>query len=117
MFDTSTDNIIKTAEKFKLPVANRRIYENEVDNYNYIIVREGILRETSNKAFVREIIVAYIYENESQIDDFKIINEFKNIGLKFSRMEPDDFRLEKTNRWIDMKTFIFERPEKDKINV
>lgn len=107
------EQIIKALEEFKLPVGNKRIYENELDgNYHYFIFRRGRLRDTGCARYVRQIIIVYVYEGEQKISDFDIINKIKNLGLNFVSMDPDDVQVASINDWIDMNTFIFERPER-----
>lgn len=106
------EKIIKTAETFNLPVGDKRIYENEIENYNYIIVRKGPLIRNNCKSFSRTIEITYVFDGEQKILDYDIINKFEAIGLKFNGMQPDDFQVAETNKWVDMNTYIFERPEK-----
>lgn len=101
----------KLAEKYKLPIASDRIYANEIDNYNYFIVRKGMLRKTSPKHYVRQIEIVYVFEKEQKIDDFEIINTLEEIGISFVREEPDEIQIQKTSEWITMNTYIFEKPE------
>lgn len=107
------EKIIEALEEFDLPVGNKRIYENELDGkYNYFIFRRGLLRDTGCGRYVRQLYISYVYEGEQKISDFDIINKIKALGLNFVNMENDDFQLEKTNNWIDMNIFTFERPER-----
>lgn len=92
----------------------KRIYENEVKDYNYIIIRKGTLTENNCASYSRIINIVYVFDGEQKIDDFEIINAFKKIGLVFRRMETDDFQVGNTNKWIDMNTYTFERPERNK---
>lgn len=108
----SDDKIIEIAESFDLPVGSQRIYENELENYNYIIVRKGRLTKNSCNSYTRIIEIIYVYEGEQSISDSQIIKAFEDIRLNFKYMEPDDFRVGETNTWVDMNTYIFERPEK-----
>lgn len=109
----SDEKIIEALEKFGLLVGNKRIYENELENgYNYFVFRRGILTESSCNMFVRKINISYIYQGEQKISDFEIINKIKNLGLNFKEMEADDFQLASTNDWVDMNTYVFERPER-----
>lgn len=107
------EKIIKKAKEFNLKVASKRIYENEVDSYNYIIFRKGTLRKTSPRHYVREITIIYAFDGEQKISDFEIIEAFEELGVTFNRMEPDDFQAGQTNKWIDINTYIFERPERN----
>lgn len=108
------EKIFEVAKTFKLPVANKRIYENEVESYNYIIIRKGMLRKTSESAFVRQIEIIYVFCGEQKINDYDIINAFEKIPtLKFVRLEPDEAQIQKTNEWVEMNTYIFERPERN----
>ena len=50
------EKIIQVAESFKLPVGTQRIYENEVEDYNYIIVRKGTLKRNNCCSYTRTII-------------------------------------------------------------
>lgn len=109
----SDEKIIETAKELKLPVADKRIYENEVNSYNYIIVKKGTLRKTSPGHFVRQIEIIYVFESNQEKNDFEIINKFQNIGLQFIRLEPDEVQVQKTNTWVEINTYIFERPEID----
>lgn len=109
----SDEKIIEALEEFKLPVGNKRIYENELNGeYHYFIFRRGRLTENSCGKYVRQIYVIYVYEGEQKKSDFEIINKIKNLGLNFKGMENDEFQLADTNNWIDMNTFTFERPER-----
>ena len=92
----------------------KRIYENEVKDYNYIIIRKGTLTENNCASFSRTINIIYVFDGEQKISDFEIINAFKKIGLVFDRMETDDFQAGNTNKWVDMNTYIFERAERNK---
>lgn len=107
--------IIKTLEdvqKENIPVADTRIYENEVNSYNYIIVRKGKLRKSTPGHFVRQVEVVYVFDEEQKIDDFDIINEVEKLGVKFVIMNPDEEQIGSTNSWVTMNTYIFEGPEK-----
>lgn len=108
------EKIIEVAKSFNIPIGDNRIYENEVDNYNYMIIRKGTLTENNCASYSRTIKIIYVFEGEQKISDYKIINAFKKIGLVFKRMEPDDFQIGNTNRWADMNTYVFERPERNK---
>ncbi|MBP3463794.1 MAG: hypothetical protein J6K45_04865 [Clostridia bacterium] len=108
-----TDNkIIQVAESFKLPVGNQRIYENEVEDYNYIIIRKGTLKKNNCGSYVRTIEIIYVYDGEQTIKDSEIIKAFEDINLRFIQMDPDDIKVGDTNKWVDMNTYIFERPER-----
>lgn len=106
------EKIIEALETFNLPVGNKRIYENELDDYNYFVFRRGGLNESGCGRYVRRIYISYIYQGEQKISDFEIINKIKGLGLNFTGTENDDFQLADTNDWIDMNTFTFERPER-----
>lgn len=106
------EKIIEALETFNLPVGNKRIYENELDDYNYFVFRRGGLTESGCGRYVRRIYISYIYQGEQKISDFEIINKIKQLGLNFVGTENDDFQLADTNDWIDMNTFTFERPER-----
>lgn len=106
------EKIIQVAKSFNLPVGSRRIYENEVDNYNYIIIRKGALKKNNCNSYTRTVEIIYVYDEEQKISDTKIIEAFESIRLNFIRMDPDDIRVGDTNKWVDMNTYIFERPEK-----
>lgn len=111
---TIDKKVYEIASSFGLPVAMQRIYENEVNDYNYIIIRKGMLRKTSESAYVRQIEIVYVFEGEQTIDDYDIINNFEKINtLKFVRMEPDEAQVQQTNKWLDMNTYIFEIPERN----
>ncbi len=105
------EKIIQVAESFKLPVGTQRIYENEVEDYNYIIVRKGTLKRNNCCSYTRTTEIIYVFDGEQVIKDSQIIKAFENIGLRFIQMEPDDIRVGETNKWVDMNTYIFERPE------
>ena len=94
---------------------DKRIYENEVENYNYIIVRKGQLKRNNCKSFSRTIEITYVFDGEQKISDYEIIKKFEGIGLNFINMQPDDFQVANTNKWIDMNTYIFERGEKSDV--
>lgn len=106
------EKIVKTAESFGIPVGAQRIYENEVEDYNYIIVRKGRLSKNNCNSYTKTIEIIYVYDGEQKISDSQIIKAFEDIRLNFKYMEPDDFRVGNTNKWVDMNTYIFERPEK-----
>lgn len=108
------EKIIEVAKSFGIPIGDRRIYENEVDDYNYIIIRKGTLIENNCASYSRTINIIYAFDGEQKISDFKIINAFKKIGLVFKRMESDDFQVANTNKWVDINTYIFERAERNK---
>lgn len=108
------EKIIEVAKSFNIPFGDKRIYENEVENYNYMIIRKGALTENNCASYSRIINIIYVFDGEQKISDFEIINAFKKIGLIFKRMEPDDFQAGNTNKWIDMNTYIFERAERNK---
>lgn len=108
------EKIIEVAKSFNIPVGDKRIYENEVEDYNYIIIRKGTLLENDCAYYSRIIKVVYVFDGEQKINDFEIINAFKKIGLVFKKMEPDDFQIGSTNKWVDMNTYIFERPERNR---
>lgn len=94
---------------------DKRIYENEVKNYNYIIVRKGRLNKNNCKSFSRTIEIVYVFDGEQKISDYKIIKEFEEVGLNFVNMDPDDFQVANTNKWVDMNTYTFERGEKSDV--
>ena len=73
------EQIIKAAESFKLPVGDKRIYENEVENYNYIIVRKGTLVKNNCKSFSRTIEIIYVFDGEQKITDYEIIKKLTNL--------------------------------------
>lgn len=106
------EKIIKVAEAFGLPVGDKRIYENEVKDYNYFIIRKGKLLKNNCNSFTKTIEIIYVYDGEQKISDSEIIKAFEEIRLNFKYMEPDDFRVGNTNKWVDMNTYVFERPEK-----
>lgn len=107
------EKIIEALEVFKLPVGNKRIYENELDGeYNYFIFRRGHLRDSGCGKYVRQIYIVYVYQGEQKIADYEIINRIKMLGLNFVGMDSDDIQLGSTNDWVDMNTFTFERPER-----
>lgn len=108
------EKIVETAKSFNIPIGDKRIYENEVDSYNYIIIRKGTLTENNCASYSRTINIIYVFDGEQKISDFEIINAFKKIGLVFKRMEPDDFQVGNTNKWVDMNTYVFERPERNR---
>lgn len=91
---------------------DKRIYENEVDDYNYIIIRKNRLSKNNCNSYTRTIIIAYIFDGEQKISDSEIIKAFEKIGLNFQYMDSDDFQVANTNKWVDSNTYVFERPEK-----
>ncbi len=103
---------LEVVQKQKIPVADTRIYENEVSSYNYIIVRKGKLRKSTPGHFVRQVEVVYVFDQEQKINDFDIINEVEKLGVKFVIMNPDEVQIGSTNNWVTMNTYIFEGPEK-----
>lgn len=107
------EKIFEIAQTFGLPVADRRIYENEVADYKYFIIRRGMLRKTSQSAYVRQIEIVYVFDGEQEISDFDIINTFERIpNFRFVRMEPDEGQVAQTNRYLELNTYIFERAER-----
>lgn len=90
----------------------QRIYENEVKDYNYIIIRKGRLNKNNCNSYTKTIEIIYVYDGEQKISDSEIIKAFEGIRLNFKYMDPDDFRVGNTNKWVDANTYIFERPEK-----
>lgn len=106
------EKIAQIAESFGMPVGAQRIYENEVKDYNYIIIRKGRLSKNSCNSYTRTIEIIYVYDGEQKISDGEIIKAFEDIRLNFKYMEPDDFRVANTDKWVDMNTYVFERPEK-----
>lgn len=114
----SDEKIICALETFNLPIGNKRIYKNELDgNYNYFIFRRKGLKNSGCKRYVRKIEIAYVYEGEQKISDYEIIEKIEQLGLNFISAENDDFQLADTNNWIDVNTYIFERPERSEKNV
>lgn len=108
----SDEQIIKELEQLGLPVGNKRIYENELDNYNYFIFRRGRLTGKNCDRYVRQIQVIYAYTGEQTISDFAIINKMKELNLNFVGMDSDDVQIADTNDWIDLNIYTFERPER-----
>lgn len=107
------EKIFEIAQTFGLPVADRRIYENEVVDYKYFVIRRGMLRKTSQSAYVRQIEIVYVFDGEQEISDFDIINTFERIpNFRFVRMEPDEGQVAQTNRYLELNTYIFERAER-----
>jgi len=106
------EKIAQVAESFGIPVGAQRIYENEVSDYNYFIIKKGRLNKNSCNSYTRTIEIIYVYEGEQKISDSRIIKAFEDIRLNFKYAEPDDFRVGSTNKWADMNTYVFERPEK-----
>lgn len=105
------EKIIEALEEFGLPVGNKRIYENELKDYNYIIFRRGRLLGNCDR-YVRQIQIVYAYSGEQKISDFEIIKKIKELGLNFTGMDSDDVQVADTNDWIDINTYTFERPER-----
>ncbi len=91
---------------------DKRIYENEVKDYNYIIVRKGRLNKNNCNSFSRAIEIVYVFNGEQKISDYEIIKKFEKIGLNFINMDTDDFQVANTNKWVDMNIYTFERGEK-----
>ena len=91
---------------------DKRIYENEVRDYNYIIVRKGRLNKNNCNSFSRAIEIVYVFDGEQKISDYEIIKKFEGIGLNFINMDTDDFQVANTNKWVDMNIYTFERGEK-----
>lgn len=108
----SDEKIIEKLEELGLPVGNKRIYENELDNYNYFIFRRGRLTGDNCDRYVRQIQVIYAYTGEQTISDFAIINKMKELNLNFVGMDSDDVQIADTNDWIDLNIYTFERPER-----
>lgn len=106
------EKIIKKLEEFKLPIGNRRIYENELADYNYFIFRRGKLRESGCNKFIRQIQIIYAFTGEQKISDFEIISKIKELNLNFINMDSDDVQVADTNDWIDLNIYTFERPER-----
>lgn len=91
---------------------DKRIYENEVKDYNYIIVRKGRLNKNNCNSFSRTIEIVYVFDGEQKISDYEIIKKFEEIRLNFINMDTDDFQVANTNKWVDMNIYTFERGEK-----
>ncbi len=108
------EKIVEVAKSFNIPVQDKRIYENEIEDYNYIIIRKGTLIENNCASYSRTINIIYVFDGEQKINDFQIINAFKKIGLVFKRMETDDVQVGNTNKWLDVNTYVFERAERNK---
>ncbi len=106
------EQIINKLEEFEIPVGNRRIYENELEDYNYFIFRRGRLIENGCGRYVRQIQIIYAYTGEQKISDYAIINKIKELNLNFVGMDSDDVQIADTNDWIDINTYTFERPER-----
>ena len=106
------EKIAQVAGSLGLPVGVQRIYENEVDNYNYIIIRKGRLTKNNCNSYTRNIEITYVYEGEQTISDKTIIEAFEGIRLNFKYMDSDDTRIANTNKWVDMNTYVFERAER-----
>lgn len=104
--------IVEVAESFNLPVGDKRIYENEVSDYNYIIIRKSRLSKNNCNSYTRTIEIIYVYDGEQSITDGEIISAFENLRLNFQYMDHDDFQAGNTNKWVDSNTYVFERPEK-----
>ena len=73
------EKIFEVAKTFGLPVADRRIYENEVTDYKYFVIRRAMLRKTSESAYIRQIEIVFVFDGEQEISDFDIINTFERI--------------------------------------
>lgn len=106
------ERIVEALQTFSLPIGDKRIYENEVEDYNYFIIRKGRLTRNNCASYTKTIEIIYVYEGEQTIPDKQIIEAMERIRLNFKYMEPDDFRVANTNKWVDMNTYVFERPEK-----
>lgn len=106
------ERIVEALQTFSLPIGDKRIYENEVDDYNYFIIRKGRLVKNNCASYTKTIEIIYVYEGEQKISDKQIIEAIEGTRLNFKYMEPDDFRVANTNKWVDMNTYVFERPEK-----
>lgn len=106
------EKIVEALQTFNLPIGDKRIYENEVEDYNYFIIRKGRLARNNCASYTRTIKIIYVYEGEQKISDKQIIEAIEGTRLNFKDMEPDDFRVANTNKWVDMNTYVFERPEK-----
>lgn len=88
------------------------MYENEVEDYNYFVIRKGRLTKNNCNSYTKTIEIIYVYDGEQIISDSEIIKSFEDIRLNFKYMDTDDFRVGSTNKWVDMNTYVFERPEK-----
>lgn len=108
----SDEKIIKVAEKTGLPVFQKRVFENELEDYNYIVIRNGTFKKQSCNSYTRTIYIVYVFDGEQRISDKDFIQPFEELGLIFEEMKPDDFQIANTNKWIDMNTYIFKRPER-----
>lgn len=109
------EKIIKAAKELnsKIPVFSKRVYENELKKgYNYIVFRKGGLVRNNCNSYSRTIEIIYVYDGKQELTDYEIINSFIEIGLVFKGMEPDDFQVGSTNKWVDMNIYSFERPER-----
>lgn len=73
------ERIYEVVKTFGLTVGERRIYENEVSDYNYFVIRRAMLRKTSESAYVRQIEIVYVFDGEQSITDFDIINTLERI--------------------------------------
>jgi len=91
---------------------DKRIYENEVEDYNYIIIKKNRLTKNNCNSYSRTIIIVYVFDGEQEISDSEIIKAFEKTGINFKYMDSDDFQVANTNKWVDSNTYVFERPEK-----
>lgn len=104
------EKIVSLAKEFGIPVFSKRVYENELNKYEYIVIRKGKLYKKDCK-FYRKISINYIHEDNQEISDSEIIKKFDRPGFKFDEMDIDEFKIADKDQWIDINSYYFIRVE------
>lgn len=108
------NKIYEKLKEFNIPVFSGRASEAEITKlkgYHYFVITKGKLYEKDCHLY-RNILVHYIFENAQSISDVEIIDKLKGPGFKFDGMVPDEVRLGDSDRFVEINTFTFIRPER-----
>lgn len=108
------NKIFEKLKEFNIPVFSGEASESEItklEGYHYFVITKGKLYKKDCHLY-RKILVHYIYENVQSFSDSEIINKLEGPGFKFDEMDPERVRLGDSDRFVEINTFTFIRPEK-----
>lgn len=102
--------ISNALEEFGYPVHYGGITEDEVKDFNFFYYRESEITGDSNPSMlVQNVNIYFSSKNLNHLLEPEIIMALKEIKLNFKRAEYDRLRIESTNDFVDVVTFICSR--------
>lgn len=108
---TATDEQIAAAlETLDLPVSYGEVPENEVNDYNFIYYRPGLLVKDSINIFKQTVFI-YLVTRLSNLDlEMNLIETLEGIKLKQTgTAQYNRYQLAETNEFINVIAFQFNR--------